>query len=373
MRHVACMAVLAVWSAGSAGSFAHPPEASGESGHFLHAEHWSHAAPAPVDGRALTEVVSLGQGDHRYESVPDWCKLTFEGPMGNTHGGLVVDSAGFVYTNTDTQRSVMVFAPDGSLVRTFGEEFVGIHHMTIVREGSGEQAAEFLYAVHLAGDAVVKFTLAGEVVWQLGVPTESGKYDDNPGAYNPTSVAVTPNGDVFVADGYGRNWIHQFDKNRNYLRSFGGPGKEPGQFQTCHGLGIDTRSEKPMLIVCDREGRRLQRFTLSGEFVDVVASDLRRPCAIAFWGELMGVAELEGRVVLMDKDFKIVATLGDNPDRGQWANHGVPPEAWQPGVFTAPHSMNFDAAGNVYVQDWNASGRISKLKRLAVDRSDESR
>ena len=132
-----------------------------------------------------------------------------------------------------------------------------------------EDGEEFIYAAHLAGKQVLKLALDGTVVWKLGVPMESGKYDDDPKAYNPTGVAVAPNGDIYVADGYGRNWIHQFTRHRVYVRSFGGPGDEPGRFRTCHGLALDTRGEKPCLLICDRENGRLQRFDLEGNHIDV--------------------------------------------------------------------------------------------------------
>jgi DNA-binding beta-propeller fold protein YncE len=192
---------------------------------------------------------------------------------------------------------------------------------------------------------------------------ESGKYND-PEQFNPTAVAVGPDGRIFVADGYGRNWVHVFSPGLEYIKSFGGPGAEPGQFQTCHGLAVDTRGERPLLIVCDRENRRLQRFDLDGNFVDVPIAGLRRPCAIAMYGDYTAVAELEGRVTILDKDGDVIARLGDNPVESQWANNGVPSADWVPGVFTAPHAVCFDEAGNLYVMDWNATGRISKLRRV---------
>ncbi|MCZ6836231.1 MAG: 6-bladed beta-propeller, partial [Planctomycetota bacterium] len=93
---------------------------------------------------------------------------------------------------------------------------------------------------------------------------------------------------------------------------------------------------------------------------------LRRPCAMALSddGDWLAIAELEGRVTILDRDFKVVAHLGDNPNQGHWANNGVPPDAWTEGIFTAPHAVQFDAKGNLYIMDWNASGRISKLKRV---------
>jgi hypothetical protein len=70
-------------------------------------------------------------------------------------------------------------------------------------------------------------------------------------------------------------------------------------------------------------------------------------------------------VVITDKTGKIVSTLGDNPDQKQWAAFKLAPEFWQDGIFIAPHGLSFDAAGNLFVQDWNATGRLTKLRREA--------
>jgi DNA-binding beta-propeller fold protein YncE len=301
---------------------------------------------------------TLGAGAFVFEPDADWCRLPDERPLGNTHGGIVVDAAGLVYYNTDTDRSIMVHRPDGAFEKSLAPRLPALHSMTL----RSEDGVEYIYAAHLPGKQVVKLRLDGSLVWALGVPMESGKYD-SPDQFNPTAVAVGPDGRIYVADGYGRNWVHIFSPGLRYLKSIGGPGEEPGRFRTCHGLAVDTRGERALLLVCDRENRRLQRFDLDGRFVDVAATDLRRPCAVAFHGDHVAVAELEGRVTILDDDFDVVAHLGNNPDRGQWANNGVPAAKWSPGVFTAPHGVCFDDEGNLYVMDWNATGRISKLVR----------
>ena len=306
-----------------------------------------------------TTILADPPGDDTWTPVAGFARGEDTGTLGNTHGGVVIDREGLIYSNTDTPRSIVVHRPDGTFVRALAGSYPGIPGMAI-REENG---VEYIYAAHLAGKQVLKLRLDGTLVWALGVPMESGKYDDNPAAYNPTGVAVAPDGTIFVVDGYGRNWVHVFGPDLTYRKSFGGRGTDPGKFQTCHGCAIDTRGQTPMLLVCDRENRRIQRFDLDGSFVDIPATDLRRPCAMSVVGDEVAVAELEGRVTILDKDFNVVAHVGDNPDKSQWARNGVPEAKWIDGVFTAPHGCCLDENGNLYVSDWNATGRLSKIER----------
>src|SRR5947209_2407614 len=189
---------------------------------------------APPDALCIIDKVRTGAGAYTYESVPNWCQLPDEKKqtLGTTHGGVVVDKQGNIYFSMDAgPHGILVYSPDGKLARGFADKFFAIHGMCL-RDEDGEQV---LYGAHLRGKQAVKMKLDGTVLWTIPVPMESGKYQ-KPELYNPTSIAVAPNGDIFVADGYGQNWIHQYDKNQKYIRSFGGPGTEPGKFKTCHGL-----------------------------------------------------------------------------------------------------------------------------------------
>lgn len=308
----------------------------------------------------------MGQGKWRFEVEPGWAKTPADQPFGATHGGVAVDKAGNIYVSTQTPDGILVFAPDGKLLRKLAGDRSSIHGLLLREEGG----KEFLYGARDGGAEALKLTLEGEVLWSIGVPKESGFYNQpedtkkRPAAFRPTAITVAPDGRIYVADGYGASVVHVFSPERKYLKTIGTRGEADGQFRTCHGIALDTRGAQPLLLICDRENKRLVYHDLEGNFVQTFAKDLRRPCAVSFFGDFTAVAELQGRVVILDKKGEIAATLGDNPDQKLWATYKIEPSLWKDGIFLAPHGLSFDAAGNLFVQDWNYVGRFTKLRRL---------
>jgi hypothetical protein len=310
---------------------------------------------------AETKPVRMGCGIMTFDTVPGW-GLGADGKsvLGGTHGGVLVDKAGNVFTSVN--KGVVVFSSEGKMIRSFiGAEYTRMHDIEI-REENG---VEYIYGARNQSREGVKFRASdGKIVMNLPFPKESGL---NPIKFNPTAVTVAPNGDIYLADGYASNVIFRFDKNGKYLSHFGEKGNGLKQFNTAHGMTLDTRYDPPRLLVCDRNHKpkgRLLHYDLDGKFIEVVVTGLGMPTSVAVHGDYVSVPDLHGRVVILDKSNTIMAVLGHNANPKTRANYGVKQKDWIEGVFSGTHGSYWDNSGNLYVQDWNVDGRIMKLVRV---------
>jgi DNA-binding beta-propeller fold protein YncE len=307
---------------------------------------------------ALVAFISTAvAAELKYSVVPNFFDAKPDAqPIGACHGGLVIDKAGNLYVTTDTKRGVLVFSPAGKFVRNFGPSHI---HGLEIREENG---VEFIYAARPSQHEVVKMALDGEPVWTIATPADAGLYKDGKG-FNPCAVTVGPDGSIFIADGYGSNHVLKFDKNRKFVKAFGGKGSEEGKFNTCHGIGLDSRGAKPLLLVCNRNNNRVEHWDLDGNFVKVIQKDLRMPAAVQFRGEYAVFPELQGRVTVLNADGSIAAQVGDNPDAKQRANYGLPADQWKDGICNSPHGASMDKDGNLLVAEWSAFGHLHKFAR----------
>jgi len=313
-----------------------------------------HKGTAP-EGKILTIAVATGTGDHRYENVPWWGTAKNKG-VGSTNGGVAIDKSGRVYFSTDTPRGVLIYDAAGKEVGTVGPSNI---HDLFIREEGGK---EYIWASHTAGKRLVKMTLDGKEVFKI----PNDKTSEVKGGWNGVTAAdIAPDGSIFIALGYGSNFIHKFDAEGKLIKTFGGKGKGDGQCNTAHGLALDHRFDPPRVMIADRENGRVTHFDLDGNWIGVVADGLRRPTDLAFRGNVVAVTELAGGVKILDKSGKVIALLGENPNPKQRGAHGAAPDQADPAHFTAPHGLAYDPSGNLYVQDWNKFGRITKLVKIA--------
>jgi hypothetical protein len=314
----------------------------------------------------------VGQGAYRYEVIHDWGELPAHIRYGNTHG-VCEDSQGNIYVHhtvnaaSESHDSMVVFDAKGKFVRSWGREFKGgAHGLHIRKEGS----TEYLYLCDTRRALVVKATLAGEEVFTLGYPKESDFYkmgaDGKPlQKYSPTNLAIAPNGDLYVGDGYGSSYINHYDKTGKFLRTFGGKGKEAGQLDCPHGITVDLRGATPVLMVADRSNKRIQNFTLDGKHVNFI-DGVSLPCHFHEHKGVMVVPELDARVTLLDRGNQVAARLGDDLETNDWKDlRKQARDKFRPGKFVCPHGASFDHEGNIFVVEWVEVGRVTKLRRLA--------
>ncbi len=319
------------------------------------------AAASTLPAADKPQPVRMGSGIMTFDTVPGW-GLGPDGKsvLGGTHGAVVVDSAGNIYTSAAI--GVFVFSPEGQVVRRFLEgDYTQLHDMEIRQEADGE----FIYGARNNSAEGIKFRADdGEVVLKLKFPEESGLKLDK---FNPTAITVAPNGDIFLSDGYASDHIFKYDKSGKYLMHFGTKGNGLKEFSTAHGMTLDTRYDPPRLLICDRNHApqgRLLHYDLDGNFIAEVVTGLGMPTSAAVQGDYVSVPDLHGRLIILDKTNTIVAVLGYNADPETKVNYNVPQDKWIEGVFSGTHGSYWDRDGNLYVQDWNVSGRIMKLVRV---------
>jgi len=361
------------------------------------------AGPYVLRGESKNPMVTVG--DHQYEVIHDWGSLPSNIKYGNTHS-VVEDSQGHIYVHhtvhKDSQSpdSVVVFDDKGKFVRSFGAMFRGgAHGMYIGKEGRNE----YMYFADEKHGIVTKRTMKGEEVWTMGYPQESPIYQKGPGStgpggaaglnYRPTNIAVAPNGDFWVGDGYGSYYMFHYSQKGAYPKlenvfggrpaappaAEGGDGKGKGKGKGApaappslantnnpHGNMIDTRDPaNPVLLIADRGNRRILRYTLDDKPMDVVEGTLS-PCHFHQWKDMVVVPDLQCRVSLFDKNNKLMGHLCDGAYAGAQGQLRLSEDRskFEPGKFITPHGATFDHNGNIFVVEWVEIGRVTKLRKV---------
>lgn len=323
--------------------------------------------------KAGSKAVTVGSGEYVFECQHNWDRehLPIDHNYGNASHGVTIDAEGLIYiTHQGNPGSVFVFDGDGKFVRAFGDihnKKTGKGHgIDIRREGS----EEFLYlAPSDASLFFTKMTLKGEVVWKRGrkeLNKDSDGLLDKAKRYRPTNTSFRPDGGYYLGDGYGSNYLFEYDKEDKFVKAIGGAGDKPGQFRTPHGQWLDDRDGTPKLVVADRANKRLQWFDMDGNHVQTIDGFLF-PADVDVQGDVMLVPDLYTRITLLGKDNKVAAQLGDDEE---WRN-GIlgdknsrnTPDKWKDGKFIHPHDACFDPDGNIYVVEWVKTGRVTKLVR----------
>lgn len=317
-------------------------------------------------------AVTLGSGKTTFRLDESWGKL----PEGMTYGfgcAIVVDSKDrILVTSRSVSPCVAIFSSDGKLESTWSKEFtqaVGFqkpdqvkataHGLYLSKEGD----TEYLYWTENVanmegkriGARVYKTDMNGKVLYTLGNVEKDSDTTQKVAWTNPTDVAVAPNGDIYIVDGYGSQVVYRFDKNFKLLKTIGGKGTDHGKFNTCHGVWVSTLRKEPEVYIADRANNRLEVFTPELEYKRTIP-DMRAPCCFYQHDGLLYIPELGSRVSIIDADDKVVARLGDGAGDKQAST--------KPEKFATPHALTVSSKGDLYVIEWLPFGRPRKFARV---------
>jgi DNA-binding beta-propeller fold protein YncE len=308
----------------------------------------------------------VGTGDHRYRALARWEALP-EGWSFGEVAAVAADSRGDLTVFNRGEHPVIRLSSHGGFLEAWGEGmFRRPHGLCIAPDDSS-------YFIDDAGHTIRKLGPRGELLLQLGDGSASDTGSTSvdfrtirrsaPPFNYPTDLAAAPNGDLYVADGYGNARIHRFSPDGRLLHSWGEPGGGPGEFRIPHGIAVDARGQ---VWVADRENSRLQIFDAGGGFL-AEWPDLARPCAVFVDAAgIVYVAELGfragmwpgtepptpdatgGRVSIFDPDGRLLARWGGGAD------------PIRPDDFFAPHDIWVDREGAIYVGEVTLSaGRVT--------------
>ncbi|MBK6930334.1 MAG: 6-bladed beta-propeller [Saprospirales bacterium] len=309
----------------------------------------------------------IGHGDFRYRIDSRWCRADpAVHPVKNCHE-MVFDKQGRIFMTTDDLRNnILVFDKDGRVLEAWGTEYPGAHGLTY----HDENGAEMLYIADYERHQVIKTTLGGEVVRTFEWPADSGKYQDA-AEFRPTETAVAPNGDVYVSDGYGKDFIIHYDHDGKVKNVFGGG----AVLQNAHGIALDTRlAGSPALLVSSRAENALKRFSLAGELLETIALPGAYICRPVVQGPNVYFAVLisqlpwdsgSGFVCILNEKNRVVSAPCASAPR--YNTDGTLRPLYQTvRAFRHPHDVLPDSDGNLYVAQWNSGGaypyRMERVK-----------
>jgi len=313
------------------------------------------SAPAWADGQASVFTMN----SHYFTPPGD------RAVPGDSHGDIAVSSAGEIYTSVQGGNfaGIQIYAANGKYLRNVPNAPTDLHGFIIAK---GQNGKDSIFGVSRLNQKIVEMGLDGKMLLSIQadkvIPDQFKEHAPGKPATNLTGIAVAPNGDIYVTDGYGLSFIHRFDKDGHYVTSFGGMGA-PWNFDQAHKIAIDTRFTPARLLCTDRRHRRLVAMDLNGKILEVFGEGLRLPSAFSVHGNELAVAELEGRLTILGPKNEVIATIGQNDNASEVHVNTTPPSVWKEGLFYEPHGVTYDAAGNLLVTEFNQYGRLTRVTR----------
>jgi DNA-binding beta-propeller fold protein YncE len=225
----------------------------------------------------------------QFQSVPDFLKL----PPGRYLGevaGVAVNSKGHIFVlsrgNTTgpaygaAATQLLEFSPRGEFLREIGHNLYAWSFAHSVRVDKEDN----IWVADKGSDMVIKFDPQDRVAMVFGRKQEASDEKTGPlphpkpplppvdGMFRQvTDMAWDKSGNTYISDGYINSRIAKADKNGNWLKSWGEPGDQPGEFNTPHNVAVDAEDH---IYVADRGNRRIQVFDSEGKFLRQITIDV---------------------------------------------------------------------------------------------------
>ncbi len=300
-----------------------------------------------------------------YRSIENWAKMP-EGRVWGSTSGVDVDRDGKSiwvaercgkFAPPSQMKPGQPFACDGSsldpilrfdasgkLVTHFGAGmFVFPHGLHVDPDGNVWVTDNF--AKDGKGQQVFKFSPDGKILMTLG---QAGVAGTGTNQFNaPSAVLVAPDGDVFVADGHGRDTnarIMKFTRDGKFIKTWGHKGSGPGELDIPHALAMDSRGR---LFVADRGNNRIQIFDQEGNYLDQWTQFSRPSGLYIDKRDVIYVADSESESVTKNHDgWKRGIRVGSARDGSVTAF--IPDPLDKATTTSAAEGVTADAAGNIY-------------------------
>ncbi|WP_126970990.1 NHL repeat-containing protein [Gynurincola endophyticus] len=333
--------------------------------------HFNIISSKPDNNNSNNDII--GHNGFRYRINREWGNLDRNRyPVKDCHEMVMDSRKRLIMLTNETKNNILIYDKSGKLLETWGNRFPGGHGLTLHNE-NGE---EYLYITDFELGEVYKTTLKGDILLTIRHPKFIGQYKDCD-RFLPTETCIGPNGDIYIADGYGSQYILQYTSKGEFIRKFGGDSFiYDDKFKQVHGIALDTRdADNPVLICSERVKNCFKRFTLDGRYIDSIympGAYLSRPvidgeniyagvCYSALKHHMLTLNS--GFVTILDKNNKVISNPGGTEpvyitDEPELMVQNKP-------VFKHCHDVCIDDEKNIYVCEWNAGGVYpTKLERV---------
>ncbi len=307
---------------------------------------------------------TYGHNRMTYQINKEWGALNPDKTPVNDCHEMIQDNKGRILLLTnETKNNIIIYNKSGKLIDTWGTVFPGAHGLTVHNTGK----EDLLYITDTVRHQVYKTTIDGKILLTIDAPADIPVYQKKD-AFVPTETTVLDNGDFYIADGYGAQYILHYDEHGNLKNSFGGKGESDEHFDNAHGICVDYRNSKPTLLITDRTRNAFKRFSMEGNLIEIIHIPGACVCRPVISGDYLYAAvlrspslsnEKSGFVTILDKNNKVVSNLGGSEP--VYKGDQLAPLYQTEKIFQHPHDVCVDDEGSLYVAQW-ASGKVYPYK-----------